>query len=71
MKLEIEELYQTLSKFIRGRDNPNIILSNQKGNYNKIGIGYQLDSNDKYFKNTYLSKKNHTIFKRNYCGINS
>lgn len=49
-----------------------MLHSNQRGNYKKVGIGYQPSSNDKSLKNTLLAKKriNHNIFKCNYYGKN-
>lgn len=41
LKNEIIDLHNTLGKFIKGRENLNTILSNQKGTYNKSGLGYQ------------------------------
>lgn len=64
LKFEIEDLYETLRKFTRERDNINMIISSQKSSYNKEVLGYQPD-NAKSFRNICLAKKklNLTIYK--------
>lgn len=51
--------------FTKGRDNLDMILSNQRDTYNKSSQGYQLDINVMSLQNICLAKKktNHTIFK--------
>lgn len=70
-RTEIEDLLEILSKFIKGRDNLYMILSNQRASYNKVGLGYQPNNNAKYFMSICIPKKknNHTIHKCNYCYI--
>lgn len=51
LKLEIEYLHKSLSKFIRGIDNHDMNLSDKKHSYNKVAIDYHSNNNAKSFKN--------------------
>lgn len=42
---KIESLHVTLSKFTKGRENTDMILSNPKALYKKVVLGYQPNKN--------------------------
>lgn len=42
-------MHSTLYKFIKERDNLNIILDSQRISKNKIGLDYKPKSNDNFF----------------------
>ena len=41
LKNKISDLKKILDKFTKGKNNLNILLSNQKVSYNKDGLGYE------------------------------
>lgn len=49
-----------------------MILSNQRGTYNKAGLDYQHENNVNFFNKfrRAKTKSNKNIFKRNYCERN-
>lgn len=65
LKNEFESFHETLIKFTKGKDNLNMILSNQRASYNKTDLGYQPN---KIFISIFHSKKktNHYFYKCNY-----
>lgn len=46
---KIDDLHNTLDKFIKGMENFNLIIGNQRATYNKVGLGYELKNNAKSF----------------------
>lgn len=65
LRNEIESFHETLIKFTKGKDNLNMILSNQRASYNKTDLGYQPN---KIFISIFHAKKktNHYFYKCNY-----
>lgn len=65
-------MHNILDKFIEGIYNLNIILGNKKGTYDKVGLGYQHESNIKSFKKFFHANMscNCNIPKYTYCGKN-
>lgn len=70
LKIEIEDLQNTLAKFTMGRENLNIILANQKGTYNKAGLGYHPKNHEKLFRKFFRPNKTSSspFVKCFYCG---
>jgi hypothetical protein len=70
LKIEIEDLQNTLAKFTMGRENLNIILGNQKGTYNKAGLGYHPKNHEKLFRKFFRPNKTSSspFVKCFYCG---
>lgn len=50
-KIKINNLYNTLDKFIKAIDNLNLIIDSQRAYSNKIGVDYEPKNNTKFFSN--------------------
>lgn len=63
----------TLDKCIKERDNPKLLISNQRSSYSKVDIGYETKNNLKSFSNIcYLNMTlKYNILKYNDCNKNS
>jgi hypothetical protein len=57
LKDKVEDLNNVLAKFTMGRDKLDIILGNQKGSYNKAGLGYQPKRDSLPFKRNFSPNK--------------
>jgi len=70
LNIKIEDLQNTLAKFPMGRKNLNIIKENQKGFYNKAGLGYHPKNHEKLFRKLLLPNKTSSspFVKCFYCG---
>lgn len=49
LKNKFEDLHETFSKFVKLRGNLDMILSNKRGTYTKVGLDYLPESNTKSF----------------------
>jgi hypothetical protein len=72
LKNKVEDLNNVLAKFTMGRDKLDIILGNQKGSYNKAGLGYQPKRHTLPFKRNFSSNKTSSspFVKCFYCNKN-
>lgn len=68
MKIKIEDLHNTLDKFIK-KINLNLILGTQRATYNKIGLSYKPKNNVNIFSNIcHVNRSSkYNVFKCNYC----
>ncbi|XP_061360887.1 uncharacterized protein LOC133304840 [Gastrolobium bilobum] len=55
LKNENDDLNKMLSKFTCGRDNLNILLGKQRCMFNKSGLGFNTNSQEKSYKNFFIS----------------
>ncbi|GAV86443.1 hypothetical protein CFOL_v3_29873 [Cephalotus follicularis] len=67
LKLEIDALKKTFSKFSNSSDKLDNLLGLQKCVFDKAGLGYEEMKNVKHFKNFFV-KKNEPKISCNYCG---
>lgn len=69
MRSDIESLHETLNKLTKGKDNLDIILSNQGFSYNKANLVYQPNNNVKsYIHKCHANKKlNQIVYKYIFC----
>lgn len=63
-KKEVIDLHETLSKFTKGKENIDLILSSQKTCLNKNGLGFKRDKT--HNKGLNHKKKNCTVYKGSY-----
>jgi hypothetical protein len=72
LKNKVEDLNNVLAKFTMGRDKLDIILGNQKGSYNKAGLGYQPKRHTLPFKRNFSPNKTSSspFVKCFYCNKN-
>ena len=70
LKDKIEDLNNILAKFTMGRDKLDIILKNQKGTFNKAGLGYHPKNHEKSFTKFFRPNKTSStpFVKCFYCG---
>lgn len=66
---EIEDFHETFSKLTTGRDDLDIVLSNQIASYNKSWLGYQPNNNAKSFMSICPTKMKNIriVYKCNHC----
>ncbi|GAV61676.1 hypothetical protein CFOL_v3_05203 [Cephalotus follicularis] len=67
LKLEIDALKKTFSKFSNSSDKLDNLLGLQRCVFDKAGLGYEEMNNVKHFKNFFV-KKNEPKISCNYCG---
>ncbi|GAV87087.1 hypothetical protein CFOL_v3_30513 [Cephalotus follicularis] len=67
LKLEIDALKKTFSKFTNSSDKLDNLLGIQRCVFDKDGLGYEEMKNIKHFKNFFV-KKNEPKISCNYCG---
>lgn len=65
MKKEVKYLYETLSKFIKGKESLDLIISNQNPSLNKIGLRFK--SSRSHSKGFNMNKLNRHVYKWSYC----
>ncbi|GAV80574.1 zf-CCHC domain-containing protein, partial [Cephalotus follicularis] len=67
LKVEIDDLKKTFSKFSNSSDKLDNLLGLQRCVFDKAGLGYEEMKNVKHFKNFFV-KKNEPKISCNYCG---
>ncbi|GAV87976.1 hypothetical protein CFOL_v3_31400 [Cephalotus follicularis] len=67
LKLEIDALKKTFSKFSNSSDKLDNLLGLQRCVFNKVGLGYEEMNNVKHFNNFFVKKVEPKI-SCNYCG---
>ncbi len=65
LKLEVKDLTSCLEKFVNGKKNLNMLLGSQRWMYDKAGIGYNENDNEKSFEN-YSKNMGNSLC--TYCG---
>ncbi|GAV81386.1 hypothetical protein CFOL_v3_24841, partial [Cephalotus follicularis] len=68
LKLEIDALKKTFSKFANSSDKLDNLLGLQRCVFDKAGLGYEEMKNVKYFNNFFVKKKYDSKITCNYCG---
>ena len=70
LKRQVESLNSTLSKFVKGKETLDVILGSQRCVYDKAGIGYDPDNNQKTYQKFFRKPISSTLpfTKCNYCG---
>lgn len=72
LKNEVEDLKTSLSKFVQGKENLDILLGKQKCVFDKAGIGFNPTKKQKFYRNFFVksTSSSHSYTSCNYCGMN-
>lgn len=70
LKKKFEELNNILSRFVEGRENLGMLLSNQRSVYDKIILEYDLFKKQKFLRNFFVRSTNlsNPFITSSYCG---
>ncbi|GAV62049.1 hypothetical protein CFOL_v3_05573 [Cephalotus follicularis] len=68
LKLEIDALKKTFSKFSNSSDKLDNLLGLQRCVFDKAGLGYEEMKNIKHFNNFFVKRKNESKITCNHCG---
>ncbi|XP_058222936.1 uncharacterized protein LOC131332656 [Rhododendron vialii] len=72
LKNEVEDLKTSLSKFVQGKENLDMLLGKQRCVFDKVGIGFNPTKKQKFYQNLFVksTSSSHSYTSCNYCGMN-